>query len=297
MITVYKITNNINDKIYIGVHRTQNLNDGYYGSGKLIKRALKKYGKENFTREYLHIFNDGEEELAFEKEREYVNREFTQREDTYNLSEGGNINPVMYGINNFWYGKKIPKTMIAKRLEKMKGYRHTEESKQQISKSSLEVWKRDGYRERHKISFNLRDLSFITPEYRERARQATLGRKHTEETKMFLSKIKTGVSWGNHTEETKRIIGEKNTGIRTEEWTNKINKNPEKIRKTAETHRGMKRSEEAKRNISISKMGAEGTIAGKIGIRNTTTNKIKYIFPHGVLEEGFIYCNKRNIPC
>lgn len=48
---IYKTTNLINNKIYIGQSRKNNTN--YYGSGKLIKNAIKKYGKDNFIKEIL----------------------------------------------------------------------------------------------------------------------------------------------------------------------------------------------------------------------------------------------------
>lgn len=82
--TVYKITNLINKKFYIGKHKTNDLNDEYMGSGKLIKRAIKKYGKDNFIKELLFMF-DTEQEMN-EKEKELV----LISEETYNLCEGGN---------------------------------------------------------------------------------------------------------------------------------------------------------------------------------------------------------------
>ena len=50
---VYLTTNKVNGKTYVGQHRYNKLYDGYLGSGTLIRRAIAKYGKENFEIEYL----------------------------------------------------------------------------------------------------------------------------------------------------------------------------------------------------------------------------------------------------
>lgn len=50
---LYRTTNIINNKEYTGVHSTNNLEDGYLGSGRKFKAALKKYGKDNFKRTIL----------------------------------------------------------------------------------------------------------------------------------------------------------------------------------------------------------------------------------------------------
>jgi hypothetical protein len=91
---LYQIKNNINGKIYIGIHSTKNMDDGYYGSGNLISKSIKKYGKHNFTKTILK-FCDSREELV-NLEREIVNKYFIIREDTYNLCLGGS------SINSTW---------------------------------------------------------------------------------------------------------------------------------------------------------------------------------------------------
>lgn len=84
---IYKTTNLINGKIYVGLHSTDNINDGYLGSGWVLKSAIKKYGRENFKRDVLLVLSNREE--AREVESLLVDKEFASRQGTYNLQEGG----------------------------------------------------------------------------------------------------------------------------------------------------------------------------------------------------------------
>lgn len=94
---VYKITNLLDNKIYIGVHKTNNLNDKYLGSGKLIKEDIKLKGKKNFKKEILFDFNTYKE--ALNKEKEIVDKEFLKRKDIYNLVPGGSTGYLSININ------------------------------------------------------------------------------------------------------------------------------------------------------------------------------------------------------
>ena len=103
---VYKTTNKINGKIYVGVHRTNpDIFDGYIGCGvnhkdkkktrlKGFPAAVRKYGYENFVRETLFEYPDTEEGRlqAFAKEAEIVNTDFVKSPNTYNLVRGGEVN-------------------------------------------------------------------------------------------------------------------------------------------------------------------------------------------------------------
>lgn len=84
---IYQITNNVNGMIYIGKHETFNVDDNYFGSGKYLKRAIKKYGLENFTKTILIELQNLEELNLLEKM--VVTPEFCARKDTYNILEGG----------------------------------------------------------------------------------------------------------------------------------------------------------------------------------------------------------------
>lgn len=104
MYYIYRITNKINSKTYIGQHKYKKLNDSYMGSGKLIKRAIKKYGIENFEKEILYsriqykATADDIERFAIKKERALGKAE-------YNIADGGNGGALRKGKTPWNKGK------------------------------------------------------------------------------------------------------------------------------------------------------------------------------------------------
>ena len=84
---LYQIINKVNNKIYVGVHKTKDMNDGYMGSGKVIKRAIEKHGTDNFQKDILEFFDN--QESMYVREKEIVTEEFLSRDDVYNLRRGG----------------------------------------------------------------------------------------------------------------------------------------------------------------------------------------------------------------
>lgn len=108
---LYKTTNLINGKYYIGCHATKKLNDGYIGSGKNLKRAVTKYGRENFKRDILFLFNCSELMYAFEEI--VVCKEVIKEDCCYNLKIGG------FGIDSEAAKKsvKLRKERLASDLE------------------------------------------------------------------------------------------------------------------------------------------------------------------------------------
>ena len=84
---VYKTTNNINGDYYYGVHSTDNLDDGYMGSGLRLGYSINKYGIENFTREYIQFFNCRKDAYLFEAK--IVSPELLTDTHCLNIAIGG----------------------------------------------------------------------------------------------------------------------------------------------------------------------------------------------------------------
>lgn len=84
---IYKTTCKVNDKFYIGMHSTSNLEDGYIGSGKRLWNSIRKYGRENHEFEILEWFPD--RSSLKEREKEIVNEGMLQDPMCMNLQLGG----------------------------------------------------------------------------------------------------------------------------------------------------------------------------------------------------------------
>lgn len=184
---LYKTTNNINGKYYIGIHTTDNLDDGYIGSGWLFKKALKKYGKDSFTREILEVFDNREDALLAEKE--YVIT-VDEDENSYNLRTGG-------------FG----------------GTTHSETTKKLLSERAKNQYSTEESRTKH--SEIMKEYYRLNPQSEEtikkRAKSCT-GLKRTQDTK---SKIGNSNKGKIRSEETKQKLSDSAKNRKVKAWTGK----------------------------------------------------------------------------
>lgn len=158
------------------------------------------------------------------------------------------------------------------------------------------------------VNMSEREIQSARKKLSEAQRILQTGRKHSEETKRKISESNRGKVVSQETRDkiskankgkllglrrppefgekiSKALTGRK----KNEDWVNKINRNPEKIRKTAEAHRGMKRSEISRKRMSDSAKKRPANNKGKVAIHNPETLKVRYVNKTDPLPEGFIY--------
>lgn len=129
-IFIYQTTNLLNNKKYVGAHSTDNIEDGYLGSGRVLKQALKKYGKEIFSREILEFCSIDNWQ---QRETHWIIENNTKSPNGYNISDGG---LGVIGTDGPWNkGKTGIYSDETKRKwsEKRKGIPLSEEAKKKLS--------------------------------------------------------------------------------------------------------------------------------------------------------------------
>lgn len=197
---LYEITNLVNGKTYIGQHTTENVDDGYMGSGKAIMGAIKKYGKENFKKEIL-LYAKNEVALNF-FERGLVTPEFCALKTNYNLREGGG------------YGGKHSEETIAKILATKKSWSPERKAAFTAKRSAALKGIKRGPR---------------NPETKAKIAAALKGKNKSSETKAKLSAARKGKKgsprtpeWLAKIQETKRRNGTNKGGKLSAEHRAKI---------------------------------------------------------------------------
>jgi group I intron endonuclease len=186
---IYKTTNLITGKFYIGMHSTNNLEDGYLGSGKRLRHSIKKYGYNNFIIEHLEFFNTRDE--LVNREKELINEDLLNEPMCINLRPGG---------TGGWTSEQ-QRENAKKSNEKQKWLRENDKEWNTNRSKQLSISQRLAYEEGRRNRKHFCDWT---------------GRSHKEETKQKIGKINSikqkgesnsqfGTCWITNGTENKKI--------------------------------------------------------------------------------------------
>lgn len=192
---IYKITNLINKKIYVGqthLNSEQFFNSNYYGSGQIIKKSIKKYGIRNFKKVVLEKCKTQNE--LNEKEKKWIKMFNSLVPNGYNIAEGGNGGNLGKDIIKKRQLNVIKNGTYAGKNNPMFGKKHSEETRRKISIAT----------KGKKVVFTL--------EHRKKLRDARLGKHLSNITKLKLSKSLSGRKLTPFTEEHKLKISKSHKG-------------------------------------------------------------------------------------
>jgi len=192
---IYEVTNLINGKNYIGQHITDNLEDGYLGSGKALKAAIKKYGRDNFKKEIL-VFANGSASLNF-IEKCLIPLWWAELPTNYNMMEGGHNGARM----TVEARNKISKSRTGKKLGPMSEAQRLAMSEQRRGKQPDHLAKL--VKENHP-----RTGKRHSEEPKKKMALAKLGKKMPPRSKEYCEKISQRMKNRTVSEETKRKMSE-----------------------------------------------------------------------------------------
>jgi len=130
---IYKTTNIENGKTYIGCHKTNVIDDGYLGSGTVLRRAISKYGRDKFVRVILEFVES--EDLMYEVEKKYVDEVYVDSDMSYNVRCGGLGGRLNQEIRSL-ISEKLRKPKAEETKEKMRLY-HTGRTRSEQTKANM----------------------------------------------------------------------------------------------------------------------------------------------------------------
>lgn len=211
---IYITTNLINGKVYIGQHRHTEWDKSYIGSGTILEKAIKKYGKNNFKCE---LIEECQTEKELNEQEIFWIKFYRERKECYNVTRGGQGFAVTHSketrekLSKSLKGRMIPKEARENMSKAHIGIPVSEESKLKISKAL----KGRTLSEEHRKKLSISHTGVPHPhsqEWKEKVSKANKGRKFTPEwiEKMSLStRGEKHPNYGKHlSEETKRRISE-----------------------------------------------------------------------------------------
>lgn len=207
---IYKTTNLVNGKIYIGQHKSQVFDRDYHGSGKLIRRAFEKYGIENFKTELLKWCETRSDINKYEKIYIHIYHS-NDLAVGYNISKGGDGGDTFSGLTDDEkeHRRKKMKMSMSGRIVINNG-----EIEKYVKSDELQHYLESGYTEGY----------LHTPE-RDRIRSESKKKFYREHpdfrNSSMFEKGSSGFT-GKHTEETKEKIRQKLVGTKQSEETRKL---------------------------------------------------------------------------
>ena len=162
---IYKTTNVLTGRYYYGMHSTDDLDDGYLGSGKRLRYSIRKYGEENHKREIIEYCKNKKE--LNQKEMEVVNLDEIAKEKCMNIMIGG-----QGGYHKNCFGGKEGNSrggLIAGNIHKVK-IKNDPEFRKRVSKN-VSIGNKKAYKEGRRKKGVFCDWT---------------GRKHKEESKKLI---------------------------------------------------------------------------------------------------------------
>ena len=166
---IYITTCKITKRYYIGIHSTSNINDGYLGSGKILRNSIRKYGKENHIKEILEFFPNRED---CEKNETLLINEKIGDNFCINLTSGGKG----FRMNHTEETKiKISNTLSNKTYVQIHGENNAELEREKRKKGALIQWKNTDVEIRKIIS---NKISNTLKEYFKKNPKSKLLKKH-----------------------------------------------------------------------------------------------------------------------